>query len=92
MNRREFIHAGSLALLAGHAALLQSKPTENPGVLRFRKAIGENNWNKLQIRLRKLNHNIQTRGIHPYPGYKQKLETGYSYGTYFDSLLSKINR
>ncbi len=88
MNRRDFVRKGSVALLGSRGltsfAMLNGKPGEYPVVSRFRKEIGENNWSKLHSRLRQINYDIQTRGLHPYPGSKDKLETGYSYGTYFD--------
>jgi putative isomerase len=38
----------------------------------------------LQTRLLQVNHDIQTKGLHVYPGSKDKLLTGYSYGEYYD--------
>lgn len=38
----------------------------------------------LKERLMQLNHNIETRGLHEFPGSKIKLLTGYIYGEFFD--------
>ena len=38
----------------------------------------------LRQRLVSLNHDIQTRGLHDFPGSPEKLITGYSYGEFFD--------
>ena len=35
-------------------------------------------------RLRQLNHDIETRGLHKFSGSKEKLLTGYVYGEFFD--------
>lgn len=89
MNRRDFVRAGSLTFLAGQAlpsfSLVRGgKSVSSAGVARFRETIGNTDWTKLQNRLNALNHNIKTRGIHPFPGSKEPLETGYAYGTYYD--------
>lgn len=39
---------------------------------------------ELRARLAQLNHDIVTRGLHDFPGSKEKLETGYAYGEFFD--------
>jgi len=38
----------------------------------------------LKNRLTQLNRNIESRGLHPFPGSSEKLLTGYAYGEYFD--------
>lgn len=89
MNRRNFLLASSMALLAAQreasfAFAFSGKQQMNAAIKHFRKTIGEANWDKLQSRLNSLNHNIRTRGLHSFSGFKEKLETGYSEGNYFD--------
>lgn len=89
MNRRDLIRGGSFAFIAGQlarssASVFSSESFERGGVDRFRRNIGEASWAKLKNRLNALNHDIVTRGIHPFPGSKEKLETGYAYGTFYD--------
>jgi putative isomerase len=39
---------------------------------------------QLRERLNQLNHDIVTRGLHDFPRSREKLETGYAYGEFFD--------
>lgn len=89
MNRRNFVRAGSLAFLASchspsFAFEWNGKEGHSKAVARFHASIGDAAWEKLEQRLHSLNHDIETRGIHPFPGSKEPLETGYAYGTYYD--------
>jgi hypothetical protein len=38
----------------------------------------------LKTRLAEVNHDIHAKGLHPYPGSKDDLLTGYAYGEYYD--------
>jgi hypothetical protein len=38
----------------------------------------------LRDRLLEVNHDIATRGVHDFPGSKEKLLTGYAYGEFYD--------
>lgn len=46
--------------------------------------IGQQQYGALQARLQQVNHDIETRGLHDYPGSPVKLLTGYAYGEYYD--------
>lgn len=89
MNRRSFLHPGALALLAtqripSFGLELNGSHVDTAGVNRFHTDVENADWVKLHDRLKSLNHDIRTRGIHPFPGSPEPLETGYAYGTYYD--------
>jgi putative isomerase len=46
--------------------------------------VGDKNYQALIDRLAQVNHDIQNRGLHDYPGSSTKLLTGYAYGEYYD--------
>lgn len=46
--------------------------------------IGSPAYQKLMVRLRALNRDVETKGLHDYPGAEDKLLTGYAYGEYYD--------
>ena len=46
--------------------------------------IGPSDYQKLGSRLEKVNNDIVAKGLHDFPGSKEKLLTGYAYGEYYD--------
>jgi len=46
--------------------------------------IGSKDLARLNVRLKGLNNDILTKGLHDYPGADGKMLTGYAYGEYYD--------
>jgi hypothetical protein len=67
------------------APLSSSGASSEPSVSDQLKAmIGESDYQKLGSRLQNLNRDVETKGLHDFPGAKAKLLTGYAYGEYYD--------
>jgi hypothetical protein len=49
-----------------------------------RSVVGDQNYDKLVLRLKSLNRDIESKGIHEFPGASGKMLTGYAYGEYYD--------
>ena len=61
------------------------------GVSGSRRGNGEPSWEKLRGRLAEMNHDIQTKGILPFPGTNEKLLTSYAYKEFYDWDLYSEN-
>ncbi len=74
-----------LALGVAGRAFAQINPADDAkAAAAFKQAIGDEDWQKLQVRLSELNGDISTRGILPFPGTQDKLLTGYAYKEFYD--------
>jgi putative isomerase len=58
--------------------------TESSAISRLQDLIGPTHLHALTPRLQEVNHDILTKGLHPFPGASGNLLTGYSYGEYYD--------
>jgi putative isomerase len=66
-------------------ATLSSETLPTGGIAdALRSMVGESDYHRLGSRLRCLNADIATKGLHDFPGSKAKLLTGYAYGEYYD--------
>jgi putative isomerase len=77
-TRRTF--SAALALLC--LFLLQAARQTGAAAQRGNSAAGDTQ--ALKARLMQVNRDIQTRGLHAFPGSSGKLLTGYAYGEFFD--------
>ena len=46
--------------------------------------VGKDDWARLPVRLRELNSDIRSQGLHDFPGATGEMLTGYKYGEYYD--------
>ena len=67
-----------LALAFGAGAVAQAAPAARP------HTATPNSEAALKARLIQVNQDIRSKGLHAYPGSKDKLLTGYAYGEYYD--------
>jgi putative isomerase len=72
-----FVLGAQLAVPAQTA--IQPKPSND-----VKSAVGAQNYDKLVLRLKALNRDIESKGIHDFPGVSGKMLTGYAYGEYYD--------
>jgi putative isomerase len=73
-----------LAFLPGLSATGREKSRPAKTSDDLRALVGEADYQRLGSRLKSLNADIAAKGLHDFPGAKEKLLTGYSYGEYFD--------
>jgi putative isomerase len=81
------VHTDLLAKTAAEATATEAQPSsESTSATRqkLEAQFGAGIYQPLTERLQEVNRDIQSRGLHEYPGSKDKLLTGYAYGEYYD--------
>jgi putative isomerase len=58
--------------------------TQPAAVHKIQSVVGVKNYAKLVRRLKDLNSDVESKGIHKFPGASGKMLTGYAYGEYYD--------
>lgn len=72
-----FVIGAQLTTLSQTA--IQTKPAND-----VKSLVGNQNYDKLVLRLKALNRDIESKGLHVFPGASGKMLTGYAYGEYYD--------
>jgi mannosylglycerate hydrolase MGH1-like protein len=77
---RQLVAGAALAC----ASLRALQPTDTKVTTDLSSLIGKADYQQLENRLKALNSDIATKGLHDFPGADGKLLTGYAYGEYYD--------